>query len=123
MYGYGVRAAMVVPTISFPSNLHKCYEMEKHARKTKTVIVPIDDVVHLSYPLSGLIIIEATSSIQERTNLYAVWTGTAVFVLTILWFAKRFFDEFAPLAVCIPFNLVSHILPLSHFLMNRYNTK
>ena len=96
---------------------------EKHDRKTKTVIVPTVDIANLSYPLSGLIIIEATSSIQERENLFAVWTGKAVFVLTILWFAKRLFCEFAPLAVSIPFNLVSHILPLSYFLMNRYDTK
>ena len=44
---------MVVKMISFPSNLHKCYEItrqrvnctnkagEKHDPKTKTVIVPI----------------------------------------------------------------------------------
>jgi len=75
------------------------------------------------YPLSGLIIIEATSSIQERMNLFVAWTGKAALVLTILWFAKRFFCEFAPLAVRIPFNLVRHVLPLSYFLMNWYNTK
>ena len=98
--------------------------------KTKTVIVPIANqyckinwLALQSYSLSGLIIIEATSSIQERMNLFVVWAGKAVFVLTILWFAKRFFCELAPLAVCIPFNLVSHILPLSYFLMNWYNTQ
>ena len=96
---------------------------EKNGRKTKTVTVPIVDIAKLSYPLSGLIIIEAKGSIQERPHLFVVWTRKTVFVLTILWFAKRFFGEFAPLAVCIPFNLVSHILPLSYFLMNRYNTK
>ena len=124
---------MVVPTISFPSNLHKGFEIkrvnctnktsEKHERKTKAVVVPIVDIANLSYPLSGLIIIESKGSIQERVDLFVAWTGKAAFVLTILWFAKRFFCEFAPLAVCIPFNLVSHILPLSYFLMNRYNTK
>lgn len=131
---------MVVTTISFPSNLQKCYEItrqrvnctnkasEKHDPKTKTVTVPIFDTSKLivgttSYPLSGLIIIEATSSIQERMNRFSAWAGNVVFISTILWFAKRFFCEFAPLAVCIPFNLVSHVLPLSYFLMNRYNTK
>ena len=93
---------------------------EKRDRKTKTVIIPTVNIGNLSYPLSGLIIIE---SLQERMNLFVAWTGKAVFVLTYLWFAKRFFCEFAPLAVCIPFNLVSHILPLSYFLMNWYNTK
>ena len=96
---------------------------EKHDRKTITVIIPIFNIANLSYPLSGLIIIEAKSSIQERMNLFVAWTGKAALVLTILWFAKRFFCEFAPLAVCIPFNLVSHVLPLSYFLMNWYNTK
>ena len=96
---------------------------EKHDRKTITVIIPIVDIANLSYPLSGLIIIETKGSIQERVNLFVVWTGKAVFVLTILWFAKRFFCEFAPLAVCIPFNLIGHVLPLSHFLMYWYNTK
>ena len=97
---------------------------KKHVRKTITVIIiPIFDISNLSYPLSRLIIIEAKGSIQERVNLFVVWAGKAVFVLTILWFAKRFFCEFAPLAVCIPFNLVSHVLPLSYFLMNWYNTK
>ena len=93
---------------------------EKHDRKTKTVIIPTVNIANLSYPLSGLII---TESLQERMNLFVAWTGKAVFVLTYLWFAKRFFCEFAPLAVCIPFNLVSHIFPLSYFLMNWYNTK
>ena len=50
---------MVVTTISFPGNLHKCYEItrqrvncsnkasEKHDPKTKTVTVPIADISKL----------------------------------------------------------------------------
>ena len=36
---------------------------EKHDRKTITVIIPIVDIANLSYPLSGLIIIETKGSI------------------------------------------------------------